>query len=65
MARHEDINVPKISIKKTIVKILTVLLIPILIIVVPLFYDQGVGLENILTAVVVLFILAYTIFFIF
>ena len=64
MTRHEDINLPKISRGKTIIKLLAVLLIPALIIAMPFFYGQGLVLENVLTAVVVLFISIYATFFI-
>ena len=64
MTRHEDINIPKISRGKTIIKLLAVLLIPALIIAMPFFYGQGLVLENALTAIVVLFISIYATFFI-
>ena len=64
MTRHEDINIPKISRGKTIIKLLAVLLIPALIIAMPFFYGQGLVLQNVLTAVVVLFISIYATFFI-
>lgn len=64
MTRHEDINIPKISRGKTIIKLLAVLLIPALIIAMPFFYGQGLVLQNVLTAIVILFILIYVTFFI-
>lgn len=64
MTRHEDFNVPKVDKKKVFLKILLVLIVPIYIIIFPFFYDQGLELENVLTALVVLFALVYVGFFI-
>lgn len=64
MTRHENFNIPKINKTKTLAKILLVLSVPIIIIVSPLFYGQEIRLENVLTAIVSLFGLAYIVFFI-
>lgn len=64
MTRHEDINVPKISKGKTIIKLLAVFFIPILIVALPFFYGQGLQLENVLMAIVILIVSIYVTFFI-
>lgn len=64
MTRHENINIPKINKSKIIAKLLIVLLIPILIIAMPFFYGQGLELENVLTAIVILLVSIYAVFFI-
>lgn len=59
MIDQKDNQTPAINWLKIIRNNLIILVIPILVIIIPLFSGQAIELENVLTAIVVFGILAY------